>query len=374
MFGARPAQSCVGSHGRPRSWPMAVDRSRPLVVVDADVLGRQRTGDESYVRELLTGLGMLDLEFDVGAITRFPDLVPPGIEALALPVPNQLARVGWALPRRLRRVRPDFAHFQYVIPPAYRGRSIITVHDISFDRRPEWMSLEDRLLFGPLTVRSIRRAELVLTVSEWSRAELIDRFGLSPERVVATPNGIGSEFRLDGPVREGPPYLLFVGAIQPRKDPVAALEALRILGGDERLLMVGPHKRGLAEVRAAAERLGVADRVELLGHVSTEELGALYRGAECLVFPSLYEGFGLPVLEAMACGTPVVARRLTAIPEVAGDAAVLVEPGDPAALAAGVETVRQDRDRLVAAGLAQASRFTWARTVELTVSAYRSLI
>ncbi len=138
--------------------------------------------------------------------------------------------------------------------------------------------------------------------------------------------------------------------------------------------MVGPDK-GLGEaVREATYRLGVASRVDMRGHVAKDELAALYRGARCLVFPSRYEGFGLPIVEAMASGTPVVTTAAGATTEVAGDAAVIVEPGNPVALAGGIERALADRERLVAAGLERARRYTWAETARRTLAVYRELL
>ena len=139
-------------------------------------------------------------------------------------------------------------------------------------------------------------------------------------------------------------------------------------------MLAGPDKGGRAEAERLAAELGVADRVELRGHVPQDELAALYRGAACLVFPSRYEGFGLPVLEAMASGTPVVATRAGALPEVAGEAAILVEEGNAPALAGGIERAIADRERLRAAGLARAARYSWAETARRTLEAYRELL
>src|SRR5207247_3268852 len=125
------------------------------------------------------------------------------------------------------------------------------------------------------------------------------------------------------------PYALFVGTLQPRKDPLAALEALALIDADLRLVLVGPDKGSGDEARRRASRLGLNGRVEFVGHVEKQKLAELYRGAECLVFPSRYEGFGLPVVEAMASGTPVVAAASGSVPEGAGDAAVLVDPSAP---------------------------------------------
>ncbi|HEX7355222.1 MAG TPA: glycosyltransferase family 1 protein [Mycobacteriales bacterium] len=344
------------------------------VLVDADVLGRRRTGDETYVTQLLSGLATSRLAGQVEAVTRHPELVPPGITPVRLPARSSELRMVWSLPRLLRRRRPDLAHFQYVIPPGWRGRSAVTVHDLSFERRGDLMGRADRTLMRTLVPRAVRRADLVLTVSEFSKADLVECYRADPGRIVVTPNGVDEIFSPTGDRPSGAPYLLFVGALQPRKNPVLAVEALAALGGHLRMLLVGPHKAGLEEVRAAITRLGLDSRVELLGHVDRPRLAALYRGAECLVFPSSYEGFGLPVLEAMASGTPVVASDTTALPEVAGDAAVLVPLGDPEVLAGGIARALADRDRLRAAGLERAAGFTWAALAERTVAAYEEVL
>jgi glycosyltransferase involved in cell wall biosynthesis len=236
------------------------------------------------------------------------------------------------------------------------------------------MSPRDRFFFRTMVPRSARRADRVLAVSERTRRDLIEHYGVAEQRIVVTPNAVDPIFRPNGKAPERAPYALFVGGIQPRKDPLAAVEALALVDGELSLLVVGAEKRGGEEVRSAVRRLGLEQRVELAGHVERDELATLYRGAACLVFPSRYEGFGLPVLEAMASGTPVVAVSAGAVPEVAGDAAVLVEPGDPAAIAAGIERALAERERLVAAGLERARDFSWAETARRTLSAYRELL
>jgi glycosyltransferase involved in cell wall biosynthesis len=346
---------------------------KPLVAIDADVLGRRRTGDETYIANLLRELALIADRERLAAVTRRPDLVPEGIEAVELPAQSQSLRMAVRLPRLLRGLRPALAHFLYVVPPAYRGPSVVTVHDLSFERLPELMNRRDRTLFRTFVPRSVRRAERVLTGSEWSKNDLVDRYGLSPDRIVVTPYGVDSAFHPNDPRDPERPYALFVGGIQPRKDPLAAVEALALVDGALKLVVVGPEKRGGDEVRSAVRRLGLEQRVELAGHVERDELASLYRGAACLVFPSRYEGFGLPVLEAMASGTPVVAASAGAVPEVAGDAAILVEPGDPAAIAAGIELALADRERLVAAGLERVRGFSWAETARRTLAVYREL-
>jgi glycosyltransferase involved in cell wall biosynthesis len=350
--------------------------ARPLVLVDADVLGRRRTGDESYVANVLRELGRLDEGLRVAAITRFPDLVPPGIEAVQFDVRSQVARLGWRLGRAVRRHRPALAHFQYVIPGGCRVPAAVTVHDISFEKFPELLPVHDRIAMRALVPRAMRRSRVVFTVSDWSKREILELYGdLDPDKIVVTPNGVDPAFQLQGPRPDRRPYLLFVGALQPRKDPGTAVEALARLGDlDLDLVLVGPAKQRVPEVAGRVRSLQLGERVHHRGYVTQDELAALYRGAECLVFPSLHEGFGLPMVEAMASGTAVVAASSGALPEVAGGAAVLVPPGDPDALAEGVRMALADRPRLVELGLARAAEFTWAATARRTAAAYHAVL
>jgi glycosyltransferase involved in cell wall biosynthesis len=345
-----------------------------LVVVDADVLGRRRTGDESYIANLLRELAPLSGDPRIAAVARDASIVPPGIEALALPATSQVKRMAFTLPRLLRRVHPRVAHFLHVVPPAYRGAAIVTVQDLSFETDRRLMPARDRFFFRTLVRPSARRAARVLTGSERTRRDLVERYGIAPEKVVVTPYGVDPAFTPDGPAAPGGPYALFVGALHARKDPLAAVEALALIDEDLRLVLVGPDKGLAAAVRETGSRLGLNGRLDLRGHVSKEELAMLYRGAGCLVFPSRYEGFGLPIVEAMASGTPVVTTAAGATTEVAGDAAVIVEPGNPVELAGGIERALADRERLVAAGLERARLFTWADTARRTLAVYRELL
>lgn len=348
--------------------------SDPLVVVDADVLGRRRTGDEAYVAGLLGELAHGHDGIRLAAVTRRPELVPDGIEPVELPAGSQVARMSLSLPRLLRRLRPALAHFQYVIPPAYRGPAVVTVHDLSFELEPKLMTLGDRFLFQQLVPRSVRRARRVFTVSERTKADLVACYGIEPDRVIVTPSGVDPLFHANGARPAEPPYALFVGALQPRKDPALLVEALALLDGDLRLALVGPDKHGVEEVHAAVSRHGLEGRVDFLGYVERDRLAELYRGAACFVLPSRWEGLGLTVLEAMASGTPVVATTAGALPEVTAGAAVLVEPGDAEALAAGIRQALAERERLVALGLERAQDFTWPRMAARTLEAYRELV
>jgi len=331
------------------------------VLLDADVLGRQRTGDETYVENLLRALPTAAPDLRFAAVTRHPERVPDGVEALELAAGSQELRMAWKLPRLLRRAQPRVGHYQHALPLRTVGRSVVTVHDLSFERDPELMPRKDRFVFRTTVPRSARRAERVIAVSERTRDDLVELYGIPTDKIRVIPHGVDPAFAPgDGAVGG---YLLFVGAVQKRKDPRAAVEAALDLGMP--LVVVGPER----EPELAEELRGLG--ADLRGYVEKPELAELYRAAACLVVPSRYEGFGLPVLEALASGTPVVATPDAALVEVAGDAAVYAESRDlPGAILRAIDR----REELRAAGLARAAQFGWTEAARRTADVYRELL
>jgi alpha-1,3-rhamnosyl/mannosyltransferase len=338
---------------------------KPLVVVDADVLGRRRTGDETYVLNLLRALAPLAPEAGVriAAVTRHPELVPEGIEPVELSTGSQELRMTLMLPRVLRRLGAALGHFQHALPLLLPCPAIVTIHDLSFERDPSLMGRKDRFVFKRVVPRAARKAKRVLSVSERTRRDLRELYGISDAKIVVTPNGVDPVFTPSNNALQGHDYVLLVGAVQERKNPLAALAAAESAGLP--LIVAGPAKdEALAR---ELERRGA----RIAGYVAEDELVELYRGAACLIQPSRFEGFGLPVLEAMACGTPVVAVPEPALKEVAGDAAVWAEEHE---LGEGIRRAVADRTRLVAAGLERARLFSWPETARRTLEVYLEVL
>jgi glycosyltransferase involved in cell wall biosynthesis len=336
----------------------------PLVVVDADVLGRHRTGDETDVLNLLRELAPLApaAGLRVAAVTRHAGLVPEGIEAVELATSSQELRMTLTLPRLLRRLGAALAHFQYALPLVLPCPAVVTIHDLSFEREPSLMGRRDRFVFRKVVPRAARKAVRVLTVSERTRRDLRELYGLPDGKIVVTPNGVDPAFTPSNSLSQGD-YVLVVGAVQERKNPLAALAAADAAALP--LVVAGPAKdEALAR---ELERRGA----RVTGYVEQEELVRLYRGAACLLQPSRYEGFGLPVLEAMACGTPVVAVPEPALQEVAGGAAIWANEAE---LGDGIRRAVAERDRLVAAGLERARLFSWRETARRTLEVYQEAL
>jgi glycosyltransferase involved in cell wall biosynthesis len=250
--------------------------------------------------------------------------------------------------------------------PTYRGPTrarvplVVTVHDLAVFRHPEAFNRWTRAYSPRVVPRVLAAAQRVIAVSEFTRQELIELLRVPDEKIRVVPNAVGDEFTNVGEAAEGD-YVLAVGTLEPRKNLARLVEAVQRTKRE--LRVVGARGWGGVEVGG--------NGVRWLGEVSDKELARLYRGAACVAYPSLYEGFGIPVLEAMACGAPVVTTRGTAMEEVADGAAVLVDARDSVEIAAGIERAATDRAELVARGLERASQFRWDAVAAATVQVYR---
>jgi glycosyltransferase involved in cell wall biosynthesis len=320
------------------------------VAIDVSPLAQTRAGTARYLKGLL---GELKRRDDVVVSTRS---FGRGDRL------STLARDGVWYPFLLGREREaDVLHC-----PTYRGplhprvALVVTVHDLAVLRHPEAFNRWTRTYSPQLVPRVLRRARRVIAVSEFTRRELIELLDVPAEKISVVPNAVGPDFTQDGDAASGD-YVLAVGTLEPRKNLERLVDAVRRT--DKELRVVGA--RGWGNVKVEG------NGVSWLGEVTDAELARLYRGASCVAYPSLYEGFGIPVLEAMACGAPVVTTRGTAMEEVADGAAVLVDARDADEIAAGIERAELERDQLVARGLERARAFRWDAVADATVRVYR---
>jgi len=355
-------------------------------------------GIGTYLRGLIGGLARS------GAEERIELLVPPGAEGLLPDLPPAMAlrsddsghysaRELLAVSRAARRLGADLLHApHYVLPLAPPCPAVVTVHDLIHLVHPEFLPGPLALLYARrMLPRAVRLARRVLTPSETVRRELLAELPAEAGRVVAIPNGVDDAFRAEveperlaallARHRLAPGYLLFVGNPKPHKNLPRLLAAYRQLAGERRelppLVLAGARGDAARALRVRLVRLGLDERVRLLGFLPDEELPALYRGALALVFPTLAEGFGLPIAEAMAAGTPVLVSDRPAHREVAGDAAERVDPLDPGSIAAGIARLLdapRRRERLAARGRERAARFRWEEAAQRTLEVYRAVL
>lgn len=299
--------------------------------------------------------------------------------------PIRSAWMQFLLPFLLHKLRPDIVHYTNYLGPAVRvGAYVVSVHDMSLSRTPEHHTLKKRLLTASLVPRVARGARMVLTPSEATKRNVIDDLRLPPDRVAAIPYAAAEMF---APVAERPefegrdqPYFLFVGTIEPRKNLVRLLDAFAAFARDVpgvNLVLAGQRGWKCEEIYARAARPDVSGRTIILDYVKESSLPSLYSHALGCVYPSLFEGFGFPVVEAMACGTPVLTSSTTSLGEIGADAALLVDPLDTLAIERGMRALAIDpalRADLRARGLARAASFSWLETGRRTLAAYRQAL
>lgn len=379
------------------------------IAFDATAMPRLMAGAAVYTYELARALAATDGENEYVIFARgahFDDLPamrpgPPtgraGVRVLKVRAPSRPLRLLWeqtVLPwsaRGGRGLRIDVLHSPHHTAPLVPCgcRRVVTIHDLTFLLLPERYPTTRRLYFQTMTRLSARVADAVIVPSEAVREDVLRILRLPPGRLFVIPEAAGPAFHPKDAVAieavrrryglEGP-FLLSVGSLEPGKNRERLLQAfarLRARGLKHSLVVAGQRAWRYEGEAPLAQRLGLADSVRFLGHVPQADLPALYSAAEVFVFPSLYEGFGLPALEALACGTPVVASNVSALPEVVGDAALQVSPLDIGALAGAMERLLCDdhlRSDLRERGLARAAQFSWEKAARQTVEVYRRVV
>ena len=353
-------------------------------------LDRQPGGIGRYTVELLAALqrtGVAPLVLQAGVATQ-PGLVGlPGARLLPGLLTIGQIEIAWCAWRRnLGLIHDPTGAMPLLLTGA---RRVATIHDVIPYIYPETSSRLDWLIYRCWLPLAVRRLDAIITVSEQSRSDIIRYLPTQPEDVTVIPEAASNTYCvLDQAevavalARHGIdfPYILYVGSVEARKNLprlLAAYAQLREWSGQWKLVIIGARKWKSNPVFDTVRQLGLESHVHFTGYVEESDLPALYNGASLFVFPSLYEGFGLPVLEAMACGTPVVTSNTSSLPEVAGDAALLVDPSDVAAIAWAMRRVLDDHAlsaKMRAKGLARAREFTWERTARETIAVYERVL
>jgi glycosyltransferase involved in cell wall biosynthesis len=356
--------------------------------------GYRSAGITWYIYHLLGHLPEADSRIDYTLfMSERRYVAAPGVQVQLsrLPTHRPWARIVWeqvAQPGIVSRMGVDLIHEPaFVGPLASACPFVVTIHDLSFLFYPQGFRALNRLYLKLFTRWSVRRARRIIAVSESTKRDLAQQVGISPVKMDVVYNGVDSSFRLL-PAAEvaafkaerGLPerFILFVGTLEPRKNVVRLIEAYAHLAGDRPPLMLVGGKGWLYdEIFALVEALNLADQVRFVGYVPAQDLPLWYNAADLFVYPSLYEGFGLPPLEAMACGTPVITSTASSLPEVVGQAGLLVDPTDAEALTAAMEQVlasTEMQEKMQMAGLAQAQSFSWRETARRTVVSYRQAL
>ncbi len=363
--------------------------------VDARIAYYSRGGIHSYVVRLLDALAAMDDRTDYRILRSRRDAAPQpsgsNFRRVACWTPSHHHLERWTLSLEIARLNLELLHSPDFIPPGFGyERSVITVHDLSFLYYPRFLNAESRRYYNEQIEWAVERTDHVLADSCATRSDLIALLGVPPEKITVVHLAADPSFSpvSDGQVRQvahrytlQPGFILFVGTLEPRKNVPGLLHAYRILLDSsvtaQPLVLVGGKGWLYEEIFAAVEALGLSDHVRFLDGVPNAHLPALYTAAAVLAMPSFYEGFGLPALEAMACGTPVVVADRASLPEVVGEAGALVDPDDPDAIAAALnrvltkEPLRAEMRKL---GLERAASFSWNRVAQETSEVYRQVL
>src|SRR6186713_139088 len=350
-------------------------------------------GIGTYIRNLLRQLARIDQNTEYILLCREPDLgiaaqLGPNFRTVLEPSPNYSLREQIHVPWVLRRERPDVFHApHYVLPPAVPCRSVVTIHDCIHLMFPQYLPNRAAYAYARASMwTAARRSDRILTVSEASKRDILHLFNVKPEKIVVVYNAIDEHFaaipsdehvaRVRERYQLDHKFVLYVGNIKPHKNLVRLIEAfsqLRRTHDDVKLLIIGDEISRLPALRRAVHRHKLHKHVRFLGYQPDDTLAILYRLASVFVFPSLYEGFGLPPLEAMASGTPVVTSNVSSLPEVTGDAAILVDPHDVTSIEHGMRRVLTEPGlaaEMRRLGLLRAREFSWERSVRRTLAVY----
>ena len=359
--------------------------------VDIHSIGSQQGGNETYYREIVRGLGQIPNEhkfFLYYTNSQTPQQISANqrFHLQRLCPSHRVLRIPFSLPWRIRTDKLDVFHAQFIVPPFLKCKSVTTIPDIAYEHFPHFFPRRQRAWLKLLVRESAQRADHVITVSEYSKKDLVQTYGVSPDKITVTYEAAGHEFvPLDaGRAQEElarkygirDVFILYLGRLQARKNLARLVEAysrVRNSGFRHKLVLAGRQDSLFQPVLNRIRELKLENEILLPGYVPAEDVPLFFNAAEVFVYPSFYEGFGLPIMEAMACGTPVITSRGSSLEEVAGDGALLIDPLDEMSIVAALKCILSDselRHRLGQVGLARSRLFNFANAAAQTVAVY----
>jgi glycosyltransferase involved in cell wall biosynthesis len=363
------------------------------VAIDVHSIGAQAGGNETFYRQLLQGLTE---DRTPNSYTLFythahaPTLVRVDQRFHWVRIPhNPIVRIYFALPALLRELKPDVFHCQYILPPRVKCKTVVTIHDLAHERYPKFSPRVEGVRMRKLVPRSARRADHIITVSEYSANDLVSLYGVPRSKITVAYQApspkfkprdkLSSQERLKTRYGINSPFLLYVGRLQARKNLIRLTQAfarVRKTHTDLKLVLVGKPDLHHEKLIAKVEELGLREAVIFPGYIASDDLPVFYNAAEVFVFPSIFEGFGLPVMESMASGVPSLTSRGSCLEEIAGDGALLVDPLSVDSIAEAITRLVESpelRSALIERGLRRSACFSTVAFAAKVLDVYRSL-
>jgi glycosyltransferase involved in cell wall biosynthesis len=364
--------------------------------IDVHSIGSGTGGNETYYRSLIRALPKVDctnqylLYSTTLGFTALNGFGAPNFRVRHVRPASPYARIPFALPAQIKRDRVDVFHAQFILPPFVKCRTVVSILDIAYEHFPDSFPAYQRAWSKILIPSSAHRADHIVTLSEHSKSDIIRTYGIPEKKVSVTYLGAGDEYVLGDKIEAkneiarkygiAGDFVLYLGRLQSRKNLVRLVDAyarVRLAGFRHKLVLAGKQDFLSQPVISRIKQLRLEKEILLPGYIPAEDVPGFYNAAEIFLYPSLYEGFGLPVIEAMACGLPVITSYGSSLEEVAGDAALLVDPLDEISIAHALQRLLEDhqlRDRLSRDGLKRSAQFRYENTARQTLTIYENVI
>jgi glycosyltransferase involved in cell wall biosynthesis len=363
--------------------------------IDVHSIGSRKGGNETYYRELITGLSQLCSEhrfllYHTNPIREKDLALGRNFSLLRLFPGNPALRIPFTMPWRARQDRLDVFHAMYVLPPYLQCKTVTTVADIAYEHFPKFFPAHELAWFKTMVPLSVRNSDHVITVSEYSKTDIARTYRIREDKITVTHEGAGKQFfprdkdvckeQLARRYGIEGDFVLYLGRLQARKNLIGLVNAFARVhkgGLPHKLVLAGKIDSMFSPVLSRIRKLGLEQSVLVPGYIADEDVPIFYNAADVFTYPSFFEGFGLPVIEAMACGTPVLTSRGSSLEEVAGDAAWLVEPSDEISIAETLRKALEDpelRARMGQAGLTRSKMFSFRNAARQTIAVYERMM